>query len=315
MGPRYAPQNTRTRPLSDIDIAILTLSDPESTSRRWVREVKGVPEQNAFFNHGRFHANGQDQYVAQPEDAPMPLFAPQKVIDRDMVRMEGLSVHRRVASHTRLFQQSSADGSGVPDCWCFNNTCERIDAEPRSTNHPLGVFTEAEMDMFDPVFRDFIKDCYKYGIPGYGEPFKQGPGAGIAPTNPDGYDDHKPSRRKHKGGPPQLLLDRHAPAAYFSTVGKLSDPYWDIEGWKKWATGVTAGARTTYPKDTQVPVLSPTCSAVPEHDPFTDSPKTRPSRADSALGGQDRHYTQIEAGNGAVVGSGWVVVHSVPQRC
>lgn len=261
-------------------MAILTLSDPESTSRRVMRELEDIPENPVYVVDNIDHVRDVPAalFTPAPLFAPAPVLSSRKMIDRDMARLLAkqtsttLQELPRTPNYSRPIQQMD---TSCLNWGRFTNTCERIDEEPKTTGQ-LGTFSDAEMSMFDPIFQDFVKKCYEYGVPGYGGAVKvqslaeELEAAGEARSHDDSFGgDHiellnftvmrKPL--------PQSALRHDSP----------QDPYWDMEAWKKWSLGVAGDAPPPAPAIASPPATPP----VPLRNPFREFnfSKTRPSRA------------------------------------
>lgn len=238
----------RPRPLSAIDVAIRTLSDPETTARLRLRDLDI-----------RTGPSGDDCSFQTSQDAPRPLFYPEGMIHRDLARLKSkqpMTANDYAIMYTPLVSLPFSDDSEeeVPECWRFKNTCEGIDAHPRSGKEELGTFTKVEMDMFDPVFRRFVEDCYDYGIPGSGGE-KESPAV------------VKPERVMNGDG----------------RSSDTEEPYWDEETWKKWAEDVHPGYEiipapttpervyfTAFPASRPSQVIAPTSESSQDPDRAID---------------------------------------------
>jgi hypothetical protein len=221
--------------------------------------------------------------MGQAEDIPLPLFASKKMIDRDAARINaGKTSTMRPSYHSTHFEQLPVTPD-VEKFWRFKNTCQRIDTEPRTADHPPGIFTDAELAMFDPVFRNFITDCYKHGIPGH----KQ------IPTRTKDVLESPYGRHDGDDGPPPGCMRPSPPkeeqlSTTLTAVHESSGPYWDFDTWKAWAEDVAVKAKA-----------SPATSHATGGDYFKGFTGVRPSRL------QSTHSASTLISSSSIISADW----------
>jgi hypothetical protein len=166
--------------------------------------------------------------VQYTEDVPEPLFSSSKMIDRDIAHRKEVNGagDGRVLSYMRVTSQAVEAKVDIPECYRFLNMFESVDASPRTVQHVPGTFTQAELDMFDPIFRAFIQDCYKHGIPGPAEASKTAIASTSAHSNGSRMTPYQFAKQQEDvAGLPQ---------------DESFNPYWDIQAWRKWTEHVAA---------------------------------------------------------------------------
>lgn len=167
--------------------------------------------------------------VPKVEDIPKPLFASKKMIDRDIARVtrSNDTSNTRTRSYMPVTSQAIQEKAKIPSCYHYTNTFSKIDATPRTAAHIPGTFTSAELEMFDPVFRAFIQDCYDHGIPGPSEVPKS-----------------DPSTKKHDSLVTPYQFAKQQQDAALSPQDESFNPYWDIQAWRKWVDHVAVESRS-----------------------------------------------------------------------